>query len=114
MPLHAARLTQSPRLQRVADLLADGREHTTMEIVQAAQVCAVNSIVAELRANGPQSISSTGQMLPSLPWEAIWEPIARWFGVEPERMNQVIPNRPAFSSWSARMPTFEQVFDRGA
>jgi len=68
----------------------------------------------ELRANGPQSISSTGQMLPSLPWEAIWEPIARWFGVEPERMNQVMPNRPAFSSWSARMPTFEQVFDRGA
>jgi uncharacterized protein (DUF1501 family)/uncharacterized protein (DUF1800 family) len=67
----------------------------------------------ELRANGPQSISSTGQMLPSLPWEAIWEPIARWFGVEPGRMNQVIPNRPAFSSWAARMPTFEQVFDRG-
>jgi hypothetical protein len=50
--MHAADLTRSPRLQRVAELLADGREHTTMEIVQAAQVCAVNSIVAELRANG--------------------------------------------------------------
>lgn len=50
--MHAATLANSPRLQRVADLLADGTEHTTMEIVQAAQVCAVNSIVAELRANG--------------------------------------------------------------
>ena len=52
MALKAAHLATSPRLQRVADLLADGREHATMEIVQAAQVCAVNSIVAELRANG--------------------------------------------------------------
>lgn len=52
MALHAARLEFSPRLQRVADLLADGHEHTTMEIIQAAGVCAVNSIVAELRTNG--------------------------------------------------------------
>lgn len=52
MTLHAARLESSPRLQRVADLLADGREHTTMEIIQAAGVCDVNSIVAELRSNG--------------------------------------------------------------
>lgn len=52
MTMHAADLTKSPRLQRVADLLADCLEHTTMEIVLAAQVCAVNSIVAELRANG--------------------------------------------------------------
>lgn len=52
MSLKAANLATSARLQRVADLLADGREHTTLEIIQAAQVCAVNSIVAELRANG--------------------------------------------------------------
>lgn len=52
MSLHAARLEFSPRLQRVADLLADGAEHTTMDIIQAAGVCAVNSIVAELRSNG--------------------------------------------------------------
>lgn len=50
--MHSARLDKSPRLQRVADLLADGREYTTLEIIAAAQVCAVNSIVAELRANG--------------------------------------------------------------
>lgn len=50
--MHAADLAHSPRLQRVADLLTDGQEHSTMEIIHAAQVCAVNSIVAELRANG--------------------------------------------------------------
>lgn len=50
--MHAARLEQSERLQRVADLLADGRRYTTLDIVMAAGVCAVNSCVAELRANG--------------------------------------------------------------
>ncbi|MCB1908113.1 MAG: hypothetical protein KDH15_12125 [Rhodocyclaceae bacterium] len=42
----------SKRLQRVLKVLADCREHTTMEIIQCARVCAVNSIIAELRANG--------------------------------------------------------------
>ncbi len=50
--MHAARLEKSPRLQRVLEVLSDGQAHTTYEIVQQAQVCAVNSIVAELRQNG--------------------------------------------------------------
>ena len=50
--MHAARLAESPRLQRTLAVLADGREHTTRDILTAARVCAVNSIVAELRANG--------------------------------------------------------------
>lgn len=50
--MHAATLSNSPRLQRVADLLSDGLEHTTLEIINAARVCAVNSIIAELRVNG--------------------------------------------------------------
>ncbi len=50
--MHAASLNSSPRLQRVHDLLLNGREYSTLEIVQGAQVCAVNSIIAELRANG--------------------------------------------------------------
>ena len=50
--MRAARLDRSARLQRVHELLRDGREHSTLEIVTAARVCAVNSIVAELRANG--------------------------------------------------------------
>jgi len=50
--MHAARLEQSDRLQRVAQLLADGREYSTLDIVAGARVCAVNSAIAELRANG--------------------------------------------------------------
>lgn len=50
--MHAARLESSERLQRVAALLADGRWHSTLDIVIGAGVCAVNSCIAELRANG--------------------------------------------------------------
>ena len=50
--MHAAKLAGSRRLQRVRDLLSDGREYSTLEIALIAKVCAVNSIVAELRANG--------------------------------------------------------------
>ena len=50
--MHAARINHSERLQRVLAVLSDGGEHTTFEIIQSAGVCAVNSIVAELRANG--------------------------------------------------------------
>lgn len=50
--MHAADLTKSPRLQRVAELLADGLEHSTMEIVLAAKVMAVSAVISELRTNG--------------------------------------------------------------
>ena len=50
--MHYAKLDNSPRLQRVAALLADGQWRTTMEIIVGANVCAVNSAIAELRANG--------------------------------------------------------------
>ena len=50
--MNAANLEKSDRLKRVADLLKSGRPYSTMEIIHKAQVCAVNSIVAELRENG--------------------------------------------------------------
>lgn len=50
--MKAASLDKSARLQRVAELLADGRWYSTLDIVVGAGVCAVNSCVAELRANG--------------------------------------------------------------
>jgi hypothetical protein len=50
--MRAARLENSPRLQRVAELLSDGRWYSTLDIIVGAGVCAVNSCVAELRANG--------------------------------------------------------------
>ena len=50
--MHYARLANSPRQQRVLKLLSDGQEHTTRDIVLRANVCAVNSIISELRCNG--------------------------------------------------------------
>lgn len=50
--MHYARIEKSERLKRVKELLQDGRCHSTLNIVQNARVCAVNSCVSELRANG--------------------------------------------------------------
>lgn len=52
MSTHYARVSTSARLRRVYQVLRDGREHTTMQIMLRAHVCAVNAIVAELRSNG--------------------------------------------------------------
>ena len=50
--MHAADLQNSDRLQRVLAFLRDGAEHSTLAIITGAQVCAVNSCVAELRVHG--------------------------------------------------------------
>lgn len=49
--IHAGQVGTSERLQRVLKVLEDGRPHTTREIIQAADVCAVNAIISEIRAN---------------------------------------------------------------
>lgn len=51
--MHAAALT-SPRLARVLRLLADGKPHTTRDIVRKAGVMAVNACISELRAHGAE------------------------------------------------------------
>jgi predicted transcriptional regulator len=50
--MNAAKMSKSDRLQRVYKLLSKGGEFTTLEIIQQAGVCAVNSIISELRQNG--------------------------------------------------------------
>lgn len=50
--MHYAKIDSSERLQRVRDVLADGRWHSTIDIIIGAGVCAVNSCISELRANG--------------------------------------------------------------
>lgn len=52
--MHAANIEKSKRLQRVDALLSDLRPRSTLEIIQQAEVCAVNSIISELRRNGRQ------------------------------------------------------------
>ena len=46
-----AKLENSKRLQKVANLLFDGKEYSTREIQRGADVCAVAVIVEELRKN---------------------------------------------------------------
>ena len=50
--MHSADFDRSERLQAVYALLCDGAEYSTLDIVKGAGVCAVNSCIAELRANG--------------------------------------------------------------
>jgi len=50
--MHSARLEKSPRLQRVAAYLGCKGWRSTRDIMLHAEVCAVNSCVAELRQNG--------------------------------------------------------------
>lgn len=50
--MNAADVNKSDRLSRVDNLLASGREFSTLEIIAYCGVCAVNSIIAELRENG--------------------------------------------------------------
>lgn len=48
--MHNAKLEKSARLQRVLGLLRNGPK-TTMEIQRRANVCAVGTIISEIRAN---------------------------------------------------------------
>ena len=50
--MNSAKISNSPRLQRVDQLLSDGKERTTMEIVLDARVMAVSACVSELREQG--------------------------------------------------------------
>jgi len=52
--MKAANIMHSDRLQRVLAVLMDRKAHTTRSIIRKANVCAVNSCIAELRANGVQ------------------------------------------------------------
>lgn len=51
--MHAAKLDKSDRLRRVASLLKRHKKPlSTRDIIEKANVCAINSIISELRCNG--------------------------------------------------------------
>lgn len=50
--MHAAKLSHSDRLKRVAKLLKSGRSYTTLEIIRKAKIAAVSAAVSELRSQG--------------------------------------------------------------
>ena len=70
----------------------------------------VHGAFPELRVDGPNSISSTGPMLPTSSWESIWKPLAQWMGVDDAQLNTVMPNLPAFMG-SPLMLTRADVFE---
>lgn len=61
--MHAATLA-SPRLRSVLKVLADGRAHTTLDLVRKARVLAVSAVISELRCHGAE-INCVRQMAPS-------------------------------------------------
>ena len=65
-----------------------------------------------LRVDGPNSISATGQMLPTTPWEGLWQSRAEWLGVQPDNLDSVLPNYRSFDSLvgSPHLPTAADVF----
>lgn len=50
--MNAARLDKSDRLRRLAKVLKTGKEYSTLEIIQLANVAAVSAAISELRQNG--------------------------------------------------------------
>lgn len=50
--IHYARFEDSDRLQRLLDLMLDGKPRTTREVSRGAEIEAVNSAACELRLNG--------------------------------------------------------------
>lgn len=66
----------------------------------------------EPRVDGPNSISSTGAMLPTSPWESMWQPLAQWFGVNDDQMPNVFPNYYRFPA--NQLLTISDVFASGA
>ena len=50
-----------------------------------------------------------GRLIPTLPWDAMWYGIAEWMDVEPEKMEEVLPNHPNFQVGSTLL-TRAQAF----
>ena len=49
--MNYAKLDKSERLKRAFKLLSDKGLHSTRDIIRCAHVCAVNSVISELREN---------------------------------------------------------------
>ena len=42
------------------------------------------------------SILGRGRVIPSTPWDSVFQAIAQWLGVEDTQLNDVLPNRNRF------------------
>ena len=50
--MNAAKIESSRRLQRTLSALRTHGELSTRDLIVSANICAVNSVISELRANG--------------------------------------------------------------
>ena len=51
---------------------------------------------------------SSGRVIPTTGWEAVWKPLAEWMGVSPSGMATILPNRDNFPA--EQLITKEQMF----
>jgi cullin-associated NEDD8-dissociated protein 1 len=56
----------------------------------------------DLTDTGPLNIGR-GRLIPTTSWEAVWNAVARWFGVTNELMSDVLPNLANFPA--------DEIFD---
>eukprot|EP00656_Telonema_subtile_P022373 TRINITY_DN2349_c0_g4_i2.p1 TRINITY_DN2349_c0_g4~~TRINITY_DN2349_c0_g4_i2.p1 ORF type:complete len:1161 (-),score=234.81 TRINITY_DN2349_c0_g4_i2:206-3688(-) len=61
-----------------------------------------------LDETGPEYIGR-GRLLPTTSWEALWQGLAQWFGVDPAKMGEVLPNAANFPA--NELFTEAQLFD---
>ena len=51
---------------------------------------------------------SSGRVIPTTGWEAVWKPLAEWMGVSPSSMPAILPNKDNFPA--EQLITKEQMF----
>ena len=62
----------------------------------------------DLRRSGPYGLGN-GRILPTSSWDHVWNGVSEWFGVEPEDLDYVVPNRPNWAE--GELWTKEQMFN---
>ena len=75
-----------------------GGNHVVMggEVRGGQMLGAYPSTLAESDAN-PLNIGR-GRLIPTTPWEAMWNGLAEWFGVSNDEMDTVLPNKHRFDA----------------
>ena len=66
----------------------------------------VGSYPADLSDSGPNSVGR-GRLIPTTSWEAIWNGVGEWFGVDAARMDAVLPIRSNFQNLFSASELFD-------
>ena len=79
-------------------------------MVLYVRVCPTIILLSNVITNGPQSVSATGAMLPTTPWEAMWQAHAQWLGIDDDQLAEMMPNLGAFKN--EQLLTKDDVFSK--